>query len=410
MVSQTASRRSPGEGSIHQLTNGKWVAVLDLGIGMTGKRIRSKKTTTSRVLAAKALRQMQLKHAQNDLVSNQRLTFEHVASKWIASGISEKVRQSTANGYIDIYTRYLKPFLGHRRITDIDVNEIDAWLAHLKQVGLSASTRRKARQTCNTLYRYAIRKRFAIANPVSESQMPASEPGAPTQVQPPLSLLEAKQYLDYFRETELDVFIHLALHTGMRRGEIIGLNWSDISFEDNTISIKRSAKETTSKRSDGTSRTELVLNPPKTSHSRRKIPMEPAVISAVKRQQNIQRKQKLKAGEVWVDTDAVFTTELGTRIYPSNMYKRYVSHVSKSSLRYVRIHDLRHTVAVLGLDAEIPIEEISRLLGHATISVTMDIYGKSVQSLVDRGAKGIALILATGSHDIARKGRQANLI
>jgi len=410
MVSQTASRRSPGEGSIHQLTNGKWVAVLDLGIGMTGKRIRSKKTTTSRVLAAKALRQMQLKHAQNDLVSNQRLTFEHVASKWIASGISEKVRQSTANGYIDIYTRYLKPFLGHRRITDIDVNEIDAWLAHLKQVGLSASTRRKARQTCNTLYRYAIRKRFAIANPVSESQMPASEPGAPTQVQPPLSLLEAKQYLDYFRETELDVFIHLALHTGMRRGEIIGLNWSDISFEDNTISIKRSAKETTSKRSDGTSRTELVLNPPKTSHSRRKIPMEPAVISAVKRQQNIQRKQKLKAGEVWVDTDAVFTTELGTRIYPSNMYKRYVSHVAKSSLRYVRIHDLRHTVAVLGLDAEIPIEEISRLLGHASISVTIDIYGKSVQSLVDRGAKGIALILATGTHDIARKGRQANLI
>jgi len=410
MVSQTASRRSPGEGSIHQLTNGKWVAVLDLGIGMTGKRIRSKKTTTSRVLAAKALRQMQLKHAQNDLVSNQRLTFEHVASKWIASGISEKVRQSTANGYIDIYTRYLKPFLGHRRITDIDVNEIDARLAHLKQVGLSASTRRKARQTCNTLYRYAIRKRFAIANPVSESQMPASEPGAPTQVQPPLSLLEAKQYLDYFRETELDVFIHLALHTGMRRGEIIGLNWSDISFEDNTISIKRSAKETTSKRSDGTSRTELVLNPPKTSHSRRKIPMEPAVISAVKRQQNIQRKQKLKAGEVWVDTDAVFTTELGTRIYPSNMYKRYVSHVAKSSLRYVRIHDLRHTVAVLGLDAEIPIEEISRLLGHASISVTIDIYGKSVQSLVDRGAKGIALILATGTHDIARKGRQANLI
>ena len=410
MVSQTASRRSPGEGSIHQLTNGKWVAVLDLGIGMTGKRIRSKKTTTSRVLAAKALRQMQLKHAQNDLVSNQRVTFDHVANKWIASGISEKVRQSTANGYIDIYTRYLKPFLGHRRITDIDVNEIDAWLAHLKQVGLSASTRRKARQTCNTLYRYAIRKRFAIANPVSESQMPASEPGAPTQVQPPLSLLEAKQYLDYFRETELDVFIHLALHTGMRRGEIIGLNWSDISFEDNTISIKRSAKETTSKRSDGTSRTELVLNPPKTSHSRRKIPMEPAVISAVKRQQNIQRKQKLKAGEVWVDTDAVFTTELGTRIYPSNMYKRYVSHVAKSSLRYVRIHDLRHTVAVLGLDAEIPIEEISRLLGHASISVTIDIYGKSVQSLVDRGAKGIALILATGTHDIARKGRQANLI
>jgi site-specific recombinase XerD len=171
MVRLAASRRSPGEESINQLTNGKWVAVLDLGVAITGKRIRSKKTTTSRVLAAKALRQMQLKHAQNDLVSNQRLTFDYVASKWIASGISEKVRASTANGYIDIYTRYLKPFLGHRRITDVDVNGIDAWLAHLKRIGLSDSTRRKARQTCNSIYRYANMKRFAIANPVSESQM-----------------------------------------------------------------------------------------------------------------------------------------------------------------------------------------------------------------------------------------------
>ena len=64
-----------------------------------------------------------------------------------------------------------------------------------------------------------------------------------------------------------------------------------------------------------------------------------------------------------------------------------------SNLRYVRPHDLRHTVAVLGLDAEIPVEEISRLLGHSTLSVTMDIYGKSVQSLVDRGARGIATLL-----------------
>jgi integrase len=98
----------------------------------------------------------------------------------------------------------------------------------------------------------------------------------------------------------------------------------------------------------------------------------------------------LKAGEAWQETDAVFTSEFGTRSYPSNIYKRYVKLIKQSDLRYVRPHDLRHTVAVLGLDAEIPVEVISRLLGHSTISVTMDIYGKSVQSLVDRGAEGIS--------------------
>ena len=393
MVTKPSNRRSPGEGSVYQLKSGKWVAVLDLGIGVNGKRSRSTKTTTSKVLAAKALREMQNRHRQNDLLSNQRKTLNQVASQWIELGISERVRQSTANGYIDIYDRYIKTYLGHRSITDIDVNEIDAWLLHLKAIGLSASTRKKARQTCNTIFKFAIRKRLTLRNPVLDSQVPASEYGAKTRVQPPLTLKEAHDYIEYFKKTDLDLFIYLALFTGMRRGEIIGLNWSDLNLEDLTLTVNRTAMESTLRRSDGTSKTELVLNPPKTSHSKRQIPIESEILLAIKRQQNVQRKQRLKAGAAWVDTDAVFTTELGTRIYPSNIYKRYVKLLRNSNLRYVRPHDLRHTVAVLGLDAEIPVEEISRLLGHSTLSVTMDIYGKSVQSLVDRGARGIATLL-----------------
>lgn len=407
MVDTQTTRRSPGEGSVYQVKNGKWVAVLDLGIGVNGKRNRSTKTTVSKVLAAKALRDMQVKHRQNDLLSNQRKTFAQVASQWIQFGISEKVRQSTANGYIDIYDRYLKPFLGHRSITDINVNEIDAWLAHLKAMGLSASTRKKARQTCNTIFKFAIRKRYALQNPVLDSQVPANEPGFVTQVQIPLTLREAHSYLEHFRDTDLDLLVFLALFTGMRRGEIIGLNWSDISFDDLTLTIKRTAKETTLRRSDGSSKTELVLNPPKTAHSKRKIPIEKEVLLALKRQQNRQRKQKLKAGSTWQDTDAVFTSEFGTRMYPSNIYKRYVKLIKQSDLRYVRPHDLRHTVAVLGLDAEIPIEEISRLLGHSTLSVTMDIYGKSVQSLVDRGAIGISTLFNERGNNSLAAGQKA---
>jgi integrase len=404
MVTQTTNRRSPGEGSVYQLKNGKWVAVLDLGIGVSGKRNRSTKTTTSKVLASRALREMQIKHKQNDLLSNQRKTLNQIASQWIEFGISEKVRQSTANGYIDIYDRYIKPFLGHRPITEIGVNEIDAWLLHLKSKGFSASTRKKARQTCNTIFKFAIRKRYALQNPVLDSQVPANEPGFKTRVQPPLTLSEAQAYLEYFKNTDLDLLIHLALFTGMRRGEIIGLNWSDTNFDELTLSINRTAKETTSKRSDGTSKTELVLNPPKTAHSNRKIPIEKEVLLALKRQQSKQRKQKLKAGAAWQETDAVFTTDFGTRSFPSNIYKRYVTLHKGSCLRYVRPHDLRHTVAVLGLDAEMPVEVISRLLGHSTISVTMDIYGKSVQSLVNRGAEGISSLFRDSEMKLSQTG------
>ena len=239
MVTKSTNRRSPGDGSVYQLKNGKWVAVLDLGMGVNGKRNRSTKTTTSKVLAAKALREMQIRHRQNDLLSNQRKTLNQVASQWIEFGISENVRQSTANGYIDIYDRYIKPFLGHRPITEIDVNEIDSWLLHLKSKGFSASTRKKARQTCNTIFKFAIRKRYALQNPVIDSQVPANEPGFKTRVQPPLTLKEAHAYLEYFRNTDLDLLIYLALFTGMRRGEIIGLNWSDINFDELTLLVQQ---------------------------------------------------------------------------------------------------------------------------------------------------------------------------
>jgi integrase len=406
MVTKPTKRRSRGDGSVYQSKSGKWVAAIGVGTGIDGKRKRSTRITKSEVLASKALREMHIRKSQNDLLSNQRKTLNQVGKQWIEVGISEKVRQSTANGYIDIYDRYIKPYLGHRSITEIDVNEIDSWLLHLKSIGLSASTRKKARQTCNTIFKFAIRKRVALQNPVIDSQVPANEPGYVTQVQPPLTLKESKSYLEYFRDTELDLLIYLSLFTGMRRGEIIGLNWSDIDLDALTLTINRTAKETTLKRKDGTSKTELVLNPPKTSHSKRTIPVHPPVLLALKRQQNKQRKQKLKAGEAWQETDAVFTTEFGTRSYPSNIYKRYRKLHADSGLRYVRPHDLRHTVAVLGLDAEIPVEVISRLLGHSTISVTMDIYGKSVQSLVNRGAEGISTLLK--EHDKADLFSAAN--
>lgn len=397
MVNTGKVRRGAGEGSVYQDKNGKWIAVLDLGIGINGQRKRIKRTVKSKQLATRALTELKVKERNNEITGDQRITFDYLARKWIEVGISQSVRASTANGYIDIYNRYIKKYLGHKKLSEIDVNVIDEWLIYLGRIGLSASTRRRARQTCGAIFKFAVKKRLAFSNPVLDSQAPKADPNTPSQVQPPLALTEAKEYLQLFKNSEIDAVIYLALFTGMRRGEIVGLDWSDISYDDKTISINKTAVETTFVRSDGSSYTKLVLNPPKTAHSKRKIPVAEPVFQALKRQQIKQNKQRLKAGQLWQETGAVFTTEIGTRLFPSNVYHMYSRSLKKSDLRYVRFHDLRHTVAVLLLDKQIPIEQISRLLGHSTISVTMDIYGKSVQSLVDQGAFSIAEILVSNS-------------
>lgn len=397
MVGNSKVRRGSGEGSVYQNKNGKWVAVIDLGVGINGKRKRIKRTLNSKQLAVRALTELKVKEKTQEINSNQKITFDYLAKKWIDFGISQSVRPSTANGYVDIYNRYIKQYLGHRKLSEIDVNVIDEWLIFLGKQGMSASTRKRARQTCGAIFKFAMKKRLAFSNPVTDSQPPKAEPNAPSRVQLPLTLSEAKHYLQFFRSNEIDAVIHLALYTGMRRGEIVGLNWSDISYEDKTISINRTAVETTFIRPDGSSYTQLVLNPPKTPHSKRKVPITDPVLQALKRQQLKQNKQKLKAGQHWQESGAIFTTEIGTRIFPSNVYHMYSRSLKNSDLRYVRFHDLRHTVAVLALDGQVPVEQISRLLGHSTISVTMDIYGRSVQSLVDQGAFSVAEILSSTS-------------
>ena len=103
-----------------------------------------------------------------------------------------------------------------------------------------------------------------------------------------------------------------------------------------------------------------------------------------------QKKAKLASGSAWVETDAIFTSSVGTRLYPSNVHKRFKKLTEKLGLRYVRIHDLRHTVANLLLDDEVPLESVSRLLGHSSLSITMDIYARNVQSVADRGARGMS--------------------
>lgn len=404
MVIQNNARRGSGEGSVYQDKNGKWIAVLDLGIGINGKRKRIKRTAKTRQLAIRAITDLKVKEKTQEIGSNQKITFDYLAKKWIEVGISESVRQSTANGYVDIYNRYIKQYLGRKKLSEIDVNVIDEWLIYLGKQGMSASTRKRARQTCGAIFKYAIKKRLAFSNPVTDSQSPKADQNSVSRVQPPLSLTEANQYFELFKATEIDSIIHLALYTGMRRGEIVGLDWSDVSFEERTISINKTAVESTFTRSDGSKFTKLVLNPPKTAHSKRKIPITEPVLQALKRQQIKQHKQRLKAGQIWQETGAIFTTELGSRIFPSNVYHMYSRSLKNSELRYVRFHDLRHTVAVLALDAQVPLEQISRLLGHSTISVTMDIYGKSVQSLVDQGAFSVAEILSTNERHQRKVG------
>lgn len=389
-VKSSSTRRAHGDGSIYQNKKGKWVASLDVGIGIDGKRKRSQKVCSTYQEAKQALRVMQSKKLDHKLKSNERQTLHDLFDMWREFGINEGIRETTKQDYLYLARRYVLPSLGHVRLAELDTQRIDQWLVNMQRQGMSAITRKKARQVAGAICKFGVKRRCISVNPVTDSLMPRKESTYVSQVQPALNLSEWTEYLRVFRETELDCFVHIAALLGLRRGEIIGLNWSDIDFEERFLEVKHSARELTKRRNDGSSYTTLELNDPKTQHSRRKLEMSEEIVLALRRQQLRQKKARLKAGVSWVDTDAVFTTSVGTRLYPSNVFKKYERIIKKTGLRYVRIHDLRHTVAKLALEAEVPLESVSRLLGHSSLSITMDIYAQNVQSVTDRAARGIA--------------------
>jgi integrase len=387
---ETKSRRINGDGSIYQDRQGRWIACLDIGIGIDGRRQRVKRTRKTKQEAAHALRELQAKKLNKRLVSNESHTVKDLYQQWEKYGISDNLRDTTKQDYLYLSKRYVLPALGHMRLVDVETTTIDKWLFGMQQRGLSAITRRKARQNAYAIFKFGIKQRQILINPVTGSTVPKREKNHVTQVRLPLSKSEWMDYLEKFRETPLDTFVHVGALLGLRRGEIIGLSWSDIDFETNYLFVRHSARELTVRRPDGSSQTTLVLNDPKTKHSKRKLEMNPALVDALRRQQLRQMKAKLAAGSAWTENDAVFTSSVGTRLYPSNVHKQFKKLTQSLGLRYVRIHDLRHTVAHLLLDEEIPLESVSRLLGHSSLSITMDIYGQNVQSVADRGARGMA--------------------
>jgi integrase len=190
----------------------------------------------------------------------------------------------------------------------------------------------------------------------------------------PLSAAEARRLLEAAGEAgdRLEAFYVLALHTGMRRGELLGLKWEDIDLgsvgKPATLRVRRTLTRTGNGKG-------LALGEPKTKKSRRTVRLTPRAVDALKRHRARQAEEKLKAGALYEDLGLVFATEGGTPINPSNIRQRsFAPLLKKAGLPGITFHDLRHTCASLLFQRNIHPKFVQELLGHASVAITLDTY------------------------------------
>jgi integrase len=208
-------------------------------------------------------------------------------------------------------------------------------------------------------------------------------PSPATEEMRPLSADEARRLLDTAKGDRLEALYVLAVTTGMRRGALLGLKWSDVDLENASVSIRR-----TLTRTDNGKR--LALGEPKTKKSRRTVRLTPRAVEALRRHLTRQMEDMERLGDLYEDQGLAFTTGTGGPINPSNLRQRSLAPLlKKAGLPHIRFHDLRHTCATLLLSKNTHPKFVQELLGHATIAITLDTYSHVLPGMGDQTARAM---------------------
>ena len=198
---------------------------------------------------------------------------------------------------------------------------------------------------------------------------------------------QLKAFLGAMAGDRLSPLWHLVAMTGMRRGEAIGLRWSDVDLEGGRLAVRRALIPINR---------EVVVSEPKTAKGRRGIALDPSTVEVLKAQAARQLEEQTEFDEAWVETGLVFTAENGAALDPESVSRYFRQAVKKSLLPSIRLHDLRHTHATLALQAGIHPKVVSERLGHANISITLDTYSHAIPAMQVEAAALIAELVFAG--------------
>lgn len=374
-------------GSIFPFTNpsGKKVYKVQVPVGHYLNGLRKFATRTAPTLAeAKALHRGMIADIEHQKLTPAREdTLEKFAIWWVRSVKANHVRPSTASDYEYRLRHLILPYLGKYKLSAIDPAIIETWMNALKRQGLGTATVNGARTILNGVLGYAHKSGVITRNSTAMVSPHKRKYGDKTQVQEPWSSEELTNALIAVHHTKFDLLTHLGALHGLRRGEILGLKWSDIDESNGTITIRRTLKEFRTYSDAGFSRSILGTDDPKTRASARRLAFSNVIGHALLRHRELVEQMKISAGKAWRNSDWLIPDSTGGPWNPNNALRQYKTFCRNNGVRVIRIHDLRHTSAAMGLAKGVRLEAVSQALGHSRIETTKSVYAPYVQPLVD---------------------------
>jgi len=370
-----ATKRGNGEGfAPYKRKDGRWCARYTV-YTTTGPKRKPVYGRTRAEAAEKLAKALADREGTRFTFDARNLTVGRYLARWLEDNVQGSVKPITYESYERLVRGHVNPALGHLKLKALTPPHVRALYRSKLEAGLAPRT---------VQYIHAVLNR-ALKAAVNDSLIPRNvckEVGSPKVQREEMQYLtreEVRVFFEAAREDRLEALYILAVTTGLRQGELLGLKWEDVDFEAGKISVQRTLSA---------AKNDSTFNSPKRNKSRRGVKLATLAQEALRAHRERQLEEREKLDGLWQDHGLVFASTIGTPLNRHNVFGRsFKPLLNKAGLPHtVRFHDLRHTCATLLCSKNVNPKVVKEMLGHANISQTMDIYSHVLPNMQDEAA------------------------
>ncbi|MCP3773750.1 tyrosine-type recombinase/integrase [Paenibacillus sp. MZ04-78.2] len=372
-------------GSIKKDKNtGKYYYVVD--VGKDGERKQKKKRGFATKKEAEiALAKLLTEVNDGTYLEPSKNTLVQLMEKWIESKKGNMTRLTVDSYKSYIVNHIAASNIGLKQLAKLSSDDIEEFIKYLrtkktdKGKNLSDSTIQRIFNIVVTALNYAKKMKYVKENVALNVDRPQISKRK-LQV---WDVEEVNKFLEHIKKYRHFLAFYLAIHTGMRQGEILGLPWSNVDFDNKIIRVTQTLEHDAKGITEGA----------KTNSSVRSISISDEVMVQLKKQYHMIEEEKENAGELYQDNDLVICTNIGKPVFADTLTKFMRKSIRELNITPIRFHDLRHTSASLILKIGVHPKIVSERLGHSSVTITLDTYSHLLPNMQEEAAKRLSNLL-----------------
>lgn len=356
-------KRGDGEGTIFKRKDGRWVGRLSLGYDANGKRLTKTVYAATRGQVAEKLAELLQQFKRSGQAIANKNSLGAYLDSWLADDVKLNRTPKTYEEYEAAVRLYIKPIIGDVKLVKLNGADLQRWQGKMSRDGHSDNTRLKAIRVLRNALNKAVKLLLIPNNPVAA----VSKPKVHRKEVQPLEPEQCQALFQACKEHRLGDMIILAAMTGLRKGELLALEWSAVNLKEGVLVVRQSLEEANGKRR---------IKVPKTAAGRRVVTLGKEAIEALER-----RREKAKQEELDIEKGIVFPNTDGDYMFATNFRRNVWIKIREAAGipdTFV-FHDLRHTQASLMLAAGVDLKVIQKRLGHRDFSTTANLYSHLLQ-------------------------------